>query len=213
MKRIAKLFISLGFVIAFIVWTVLVKNVDVASIGANQTNVGFAGLNGWIKSIISENYALYLITDWLGIVPILFAFAFMVLGLAQWLKRKSIVKVDRSLLALGVFYVVVISVYVLFETILINYRPILIEGRLESSYPSSTTLLVLCIMPTAIVQLRERIRNKILRDGLTVIIAIFTIFMVVGRLLSGVHWISDIVGGVLLSIGLDCAYLYFCKSN
>ena len=74
-------------------------------------------------------------------------------------------------------------------------------------------MLVLCIMPTAIAQLRERIRNKILRDGLTVIIVMFVVFMVVGRLLSGVHWISDIVGGVLLSIGLDCAYLYFCKSN
>ena len=84
---------------------------------------------------------------------------------------------------------------------------------MESSYPSSTTLLVLCVMPTAIAQLRERIRNKILKNSVTVIIAIFTVFMLVGRLLSGVHWLSDIVGGVLLSVGLDGVYLTLCKSK
>ena len=212
MKR-KRLYISLGFVFAFVVWTVLVKTVDVAEIGVNNTEVGFSQLNGWFKSLIGENYALYVITDWLGFVPIFFGFAFAILGCAQWIKRKSIAKVDRSLLTLGAFYIAVITVYVLFETILINYRPVLIEGRMESSYPSSTTLLVLCVMPTAIAQLRERIRNKILKNSVTVIIAIFTVFMLVGRLLSGVHWLSDIVGGVLLSVGLDGVYLTLCKSK
>ena len=212
MKR-KRLYISLGFVFAFVVWTVLVKTVDVAEIGVNNTEVGFSQLNGWFKSLIGENYALYVITDWLGVVPIFFGFAFAILGCTQWIKRKSIAKVDRSLLTLGAFYIAVITAYVLFETILINYRPVLIEGRMESSYPSSTTLLVLCVMPIAITQLRERIRNKILKNSVTVIIAIFTVFMLVGRLLSGVHWLSDIVGGVLLSVGLDGVYLTLCKSK
>lgn len=212
MKR-KRLYISLGFIFAFIVWTVLVKTVDVAEIGVNNTEVGFSQLNGWFKSLIGENYALYVITDWLGFVPIFFGFAFVILGCTQWIKRKSIAKVDRSLLTLGAFYIALITAYVLFETILINYRPVLIEGRMESSYPSSTTLLVLCVMPTAITQLRERIRNKILKNSVTVIIGIFTVFMLVGRLLSGVHWLSDIVGGVLLSVGLDGVYLTLCKSK
>ena len=119
MKR-KRLYISLGFVFAFVVWTVLVKTVDVAEIGVNNTEVGFSQLNGWFKSLIGENYALYVITDWLGFVPIFFGFAFAILGCAQWIKRKSIAKVDRSLLTLGAFYIAVITAYVLFETILIN---------------------------------------------------------------------------------------------
>ena len=80
------------------------------------------------------------------------------LGLGQLLKGKSLLKVERSILALGVFYAVVMAAYLVFEVWVVNYRPVLIEGALEASYPSSTTLLVLCVMPTAMMQLRQRIQ-------------------------------------------------------
>ena len=93
----------------------------------------------------------------------------------------------------------------------INYRPVLIEGYLEASYPSSTTLLVLCMMPTAKMQLDGRIKNPAVRKIVGLAIVVFTVFMVVGRLVSGVHWITDIAGGVLLSAGLVMLYRWACE--
>jgi undecaprenyl-diphosphatase len=98
------------------------------------------------------------------------------------------------------------TAYILFEYIVINRRPVLINGCLEASYPSSTTLLVLCVMPSAIMQIKDRIKNRKIRYFIVTLITIFIAFMVVGRLISGVHWITDIIGGVLLSSGLVTMY-------
>jgi undecaprenyl-diphosphatase len=187
-------------------WTLLVRFVDVRGIGPRGSSVGLATLNQFVHNATGTNMALYVITDWLGLVPIATALGFAVLGLCQWVGRRSILKVDRSIIALGVFYIAVMSVYVFFEYAVINYRPVLIEGILEASYPSSTTLLTLCVMPTAAMQLRARIKNGILRSISVSVILIFTAFMIVARILSGVHWITDVIGGILLSAGLTSAY-------
>lgn len=190
----------------FVIWTVLVLCVDVQTIGPNGSSVGFATLNGFVHKATGTNMTLYNITDWLGLVPIGIALGFAVLGLAQLIKRKSFLKVDRSILVLGGFYIVVITVFLFFEKVVINYRPVLIEGILEASYPSSSTMLVMCVMPTAIMQLSERIKNKAVRNIVTYIIIAFIAFMVIGRLLSGVHWLTDIVGGAFFSAGLVMTY-------
>ena len=190
----------------FVLWTVLICFVDVQAIGPEGSSVGFSTINGFIHELTGANWFLYTVTDWLGLVPIGVAFGFAVLGLVQWIKRKSLLKVGRSILTLGGFYIVVMAVYILFEIVVINYRPTLINGHLEASYPSSTTMLVMCVMPTAMMQLRARIKNDLFRRCVMFAIAVFIAFMVIGRLVSGVHWISDIIGGVLLSAGLVMMY-------
>ena len=190
----------------FVLWTVLIRFVDVEAIGPRQSSVGFATLNGYIHNLTGVNMSLYIITDWLGLVPIGVAFGFAVLGLVQWIKRKSLLKVDRSILTLGGFYIVVMAVYILFEIVVINYRPTLIDGYLEASYPSSTTILVMCVMPTAMMQLRTRIKNDLFRRCVMLTITVFITFMVIGRLVSGVHWITDIIGGALLSTAIVLMY-------
>ena len=150
--------------------------------------------------------SLYTITDWLGLVPLAFVMGFALLGLVQWIKRKYLLKVDYSILVLGGFYIVVMAVYMLFEVFVVNYRPVLIGGILEASYPSSTTMLVMCVMPTAVMQFNARIKNNILKRFVASAITAFVVFMVIGRLLSGVHWFTDIIGGALLSAGLVLMY-------
>ena len=199
-------FVGASLLAAFVLWTVLIRFVDVQAIGPQESSVGFAMLNGYVHSLTGENMSLYVITDWLGLVPIGVAFGFAVLGLVQLIKRKNLFKVDRSILVLGGFYIVVMAVYVLFEMVVINYRPILIDGYLEASYPSSTTMLVMCVMPTAMMQLRTRIKNKVFSWCVMVAIATFVAFMVIGRLVSGVHWITDIIGGALFSAGVVMIY-------
>ena len=203
MKKITKKFIlAVGLLVAFSLWTLALCYVDVQPIGPQNSAVGFATLNSSIHRLTGVNMTLYTITDWLGLVPVAFGLGFAVLGLLQWIKRKNIIKVDSDILVLGGFYILVLAVYILFETVVINRRPVLINGYLETSYPSSTTLLVLCVMPTAALQLRSRIKGTLLRNIITITIAAFVVFVIGGRLLSGVHWLSDIVGSILLAGGL-----------
>lgn len=206
-KKNSRLFwVGVGLLAVFVLWTVLIRFVDVEAIGPRQSSVGFATLNGYIHDLTGVNMSLYIITDWLGLVPIGIAFGFAVLGIVQCIKRKSLLKVDRSILTLGGFYIVVMAVYILFEIVVINYRPTLIDGYLEASYPSSTTILVMCVMPTAMMQLRTRIKNDLFRRCVMLTITVFITFMVIGRLVSGVHWITDIIGGALLSTAIVLMY-------
>ena len=204
-------FLGASLLAAFVLWTVLVCFVDVQAIGPEGSSVGFATLNGCVHDFTGVNMSLYVITDWLGLIPIGVAFGFAVLGLVQWIKRKSILKVERSILALGGFYIVVMAVYILFQMVVINYRPTLIDGYLEASYPSSTTMLVMCVMPTAMMQLRTRIKNDVFRRCAMIAIAAFIAVMVIGRLISGVHWITDIIGGALVSAAI--VWMYYAISN
>ena len=204
-------YVAFALLTAFVMWTSALRFIDVQTIGPNGSAVGFATLNGFIHSLTGVNMTLYTITDWLGLVPIAVVFGFGVLGLSQWIKRKQLKKVDYSIFVLGGFYVVVMAVYVFFEMFVVNYRPVLINGYLEASHPSSTTMLVMCVMPMAIMQFNSRISNLALRKSVTVIITAFIVFMVVGRLISGVHWLSDIIGGALLSAGLVTMYYSVCR--
>ena len=190
----------------FVFWTILIQCIDVQSVGESGTNVGFATLNSWFHKLTGVHMTIYRITDWLGLVPIFVCILFGVIGLIQLVQRKSLLQVDRDIIFLGVYYVIVIAGYLLFERIPINYRPILIEGRMESSYPSSTTLLVLSVMPTLIFQTGRRVENAVFKKRINRMTVIFSVFMVIGRMVSGVHWITDIVGAVLLSAGIFCIY-------
>lgn len=202
------LFLSVFFIFSFAIWTILVCSIDVRAVGAMGTSVGFAAMNSWFFSVTGENLILYYITDWLSLIPVFIMLGFAVLGLLQWIKRKNILKVDFDIIALGVFYIAVLFLYLLFEELVINYRPILINGCLEASYPSSTTLLVLSVMPTALIQLKARLKRGAFKNIVQLIIVLFTAFMVISRLVSGVHWLSDIIGGALLSFGLIFLYNY-----
>jgi len=187
-------------------WTAAVCFVDVQAIGPQESTVGFATLNTLAHSIIGVNMYLYIITDWFSLVPLGFAAGFALLGLTQWIKRKHLSKVDFSILVLGGFYMLVIALYICFEIFPLNYRPVLLNGYLESSYPSSTTMLVMSVMPTSIMQFNTRIKNAALKRWSSFAITTFVILMVICRLLSGVHWVTDIVGGALLSAGLVLIY-------
>ena len=198
--------IAICMLLAFLLWTIAIQFVDVQAIGPQESSVGFATINQFVHNLTGVHMSLYTITDWLGLVPLVFVMGFALLGLIQWIKRKHFLKVDSNILILGGLYIAVMAVYVLFEMLVVNYRPVLISGILEASYPSSTTMLVMCVMPTAIMQFNARIKNNVLKRCVASAIIAFIVFMVIGRLVSGVHWFTDIIGGALLSTGLVLMY-------
>ena len=184
-----------------ITFTILVKVVDVKQIGVNNSSIGFATLNQFIFETTGVNMIWYHITDWLGLIPVFMAIVYAFIGLIQFIKRRSIFKVDKEIILLGLYYIIVIVLYVFFEKVIINYRPILMNGFLEASYPSSHTLMTICICGSSILINKKLFNNKITKviNYLSIIIITIT---VVGRLISGVHWFTDIIGGILISSGL-----------
>ena len=209
MKRKRLLWTGIGLLLLFALWTILIQCVDVQDVGPMDTKVGFATWNAWFHHLTGVKMALYTVTDWLGLVPILICGCFGIIGLSQWILRKKLLQVDLDILVLGIYYLLVIAGYLLFEMIPINYRPVLIDGYLEASYPSSTTLLVLSVMPTLVFQTNRRCGNRTLRHLAALFSALFSVFMVIGRLIAGVHWLTDIVGSAILSAGL---FLLYCAA-
>lgn len=191
---------------AFIIWTILIQIVDVKPIGQDETKTGFALLNSCFHKITGVNLSLYHVTDWLGLIPIVFCLIFGITGFIQLIRRKNLFKVDYFVTLSGIYYIIIILLYLLFEMIPINYRPVLISGVMESSYPSSTTLLVASVMPSVSLLIKRRIKAEFIRRFTDVSVTIFILFVVIGRTLSGVHWITDIIGAVLLSAGLFLIY-------
>lgn len=207
-----KLPAAAGMLAAFGVWTLAVQAIDVKNIGPLGSAIGFAAMNGFVQDLTGVHMSLYAVTDGLSLIPIGFVLGFALLGLRQWITRRSLLKVDADILALGGFYVAVLASYVFFEVFPVNCRPVLIDGMLEASYPSSTTVLVLCVMGTAAMQFRMRMKSGVFRRYVLLAMTAFAVMMVAGRLISGVHWLSDIIGGVLLSAGLVLLYDWVCSA-
>lgn len=208
MKRSGKRALRNGilWLMLFAALTLCLKTVDVQPAGQTGTDIGFSSLNTGFHELTGIHMKLYLITDWLGLVPVLICMAFGGYGLRQLIRRKHLFQVDADILLLGGYYVLVILCYVLFEKIPVNFRPVFIEGRLEASYPSSTTLLVLSVMPTLVFEVKRRMKDGSVKGIITFSADVFSAFMILGRLISGVHWLTDIVGAVFLSRGLFSLY-------
>ena len=199
---------GIGFLIVFLLWTALIRCVDVQVAGPNGTKVGFGTFNLWFHHLTGVHMTIYTITDWLGLVPITVCLCFGAAGAVQAVRRRSLLRVDPDLILLGLYYILVILAYLVFEMIPMGYRPILINGALEASYPSSTTLLVLSVMPTLKLQLDRRADKPLIRTVTGVSVIVFSALMAIGRLIAGVHWATDIIGAVFLSVGLFLPYRY-----
>ena len=208
MSKRRKLFLT-AFILFLIsvLYTLLVMKYDVQSIGPKGSSVGFAGINGLIHNALPYNEFWYKITKYLGIVPFLYCVFYGIQGILQIIKYKTLKKVDKRLIYLGIFYVVMLVLYVLCDKIVINYRPILEDGALESSFPSSHTLLACCVCTTSLLISKYYIKNEKILKIFNILTYILMIILVVGRLLSGVHWLTDIIGGIIISAFL--VYLYY----
>lgn len=198
--------------ILFILLIVLVKTVDVAAIGPAGTSIGLSKINGAVAGFFGTNMFWYKLTNVIGILAILTALCFALFGGLQMILRKSLVKVDKELFSLAGLYVVVAALYVFFEKVIINYRPVIMPDETEpaASFPSSHTMLICVIMGSTMVlsekYLKRYIENKTVRDTIKALCGFFIVLTVFGRLACGVHWFTDILGGVLISITLVAAF-------
>lgn len=208
-----KKFLASGILgLAFIILIILVCTYDVAHIGPFGTAVGFSTLNKAVHETFPFAELWYDVSEILGYLPIATAGAFVLLGVYQTIKRKSLLKVDKKLIGLGGLYAMMVLMYAWFELVIINYRPVVMPGEIavEASFPSSHTMLACVIMGGAFVILKDYIKIKWLRVTLQSLCVALALVTVVARFLSGVHWLTDIVGGVLISLTLVTFYGAVC---
>ena len=184
-----------------IVYTLLVKYVDRNALGPQNTVVGFSHINKFFQNLIGNHMFIYKISEILGLVLLLLVVIYGCIGLYQLVKRKSLLKVDKEIIKLGCFYVAMLIVYILFEKIFINYRPVLMDGQLEYSYPSSHTVLALCVGLSSLIVSKKYFNKKYIKN-INLVTIILMCLVLFTRLISGVHWFSDILGGVIISLTL-----------
>lgn len=205
-KKSNKIMWSVIYILIAVIFTILVKVVDVQAVGPQNSYVGFATLNSKVANIVGENTTWYKITEILGMLALLVAASYAVMGVVQLLRRKSIAKVNFEIIMLGVLYVVVVLLYIFFEKFIINYRPVLVDGVLEASFPSSHTMLAVCICASAVMVNSKLIAKTKFRKIYNILLSLMLVVIVVGRILSGVHWITDIIAGILISVALLKAF-------
>ena len=203
-----KLFTSVLFLFLFMIWTAAVFLVDRQPIGPEGTRVGFAALNVYVHRATGVHMFLYELTDILSFFPVAVMLLNAAAGLLQWIRRRSIRRVDKTVICAGILYALLLAVYIFFEVIPVNFRPVLIAGITEASYPSSTTMLVMTVMLCGILQLHSVLHKSAAKHIAVGIMVVFTSFTVMARIISGVHWITDIIGGILIALSLTAWYAY-----
>ena len=199
MKKFAKSYIF-GFL--FVIFSLWIRLFDVQPVGPEGSSIGFAALNVAVHEFFGMHLFWYKLTQALGLLAIAVAGVFAVTGLVQLIQRKSLLKVDKKILMLGVIYILVILLYALFEKVPFNYRPVVLDPAegLEPSYPSTHTMLILTIFGTAVAVLGDYIKNAKLVLLLKIVCLVIMALTIVGRLVCGVHWFTDIAGGVIISL-------------
>lgn len=210
-KKLLFCFTTTGILLMlFIVLLVTVLTIDVQPIGPENSRIGLSTMNKAVFDFFKVNMVWYHITDWVSVIAVLVAFCFAFLGLVQLIRRKSIKKVDYNILLLGATYLFVIGCYIMFEFIVINYRPIILGEGLAASFPSSTVFIVVSIMGTAMFEfVRLFKKNKILKIISLILSASIIAITIIGRQISGVHWFSDILAGILLGAFFTLLYYSF----
>ncbi|MBE6529820.1 MAG: phosphatase PAP2 family protein [Ruminococcaceae bacterium] len=201
------------FTLLFVLLIVLLRTVDVAAIGPAGTSVGFSHLNGSFRDWIGYHDEFYQVAQWLGYLAFAVVAGFAFMGLWQWIRRKSLWKVDRLLLAVGVLYLIVGALYLFFELVVINCRPILTDGKPfpEASFPSTHTMLACTVFGSAF-WFVARYLHGVWKVLAAIACAGLLVSIVAGRTFSGAHWLTDILGGLLLSAALLCWFWFAnCK--
>ena len=211
-KRTLTLFITGGSLVAlFAILIVLLKTVDVAAVGPNGSEVGFSSLNKSFSDLVGQNEIWLDVTGYLGYCLIGVAAAFALLAVVQAVRRKSIRAVDRDLLLLVGFDLIIVALYLLFDLVAVNYRPVLENGELAASFPSTHTMIALFVAATASYQAKRRLRPAAAVWIFGCCVSAIAAVTVVGRVLSGVHWLTDIIGGILVSLGVSVLYFACCS--
>ena len=201
MKKLINLKVILGFVFLFLfIILILLLNVDKDYI----TPTGKVGLSSFNDMVdYKYNKGWQILADVFLYLGIALVAILAIYGLYELIKRKSLFKVDKYIIVIGAFFIISIILWLLFDKVVtINYRPILVDGEKESSFPSTHTFVCVFIYMSAYTVVKKLLNNKIYNEIVLSLAIVIVIFTAVSRILSGMHYLTDVMGGVFLGLSL-----------
>ena len=208
-KKKVSLVICILLVLALGGLILALKMVDVQAAGPLDSQIGLAGINTRFRDLIGQNALMHVLADMLLYTSFAVVLCFGLDGLIQLISGRSLKNVDKGLLFLVPIYLLMAVFYVAFEKYIINYRPILEDGVLEASFPSSHVLMIVTILGTAALELKHLVGNRAGRGLLQFLCILGCIGGIAVVSLHGRHWLTDVAGGVLCAGILISLYAYF----
>ena len=212
MKKKYWLTIILGVMVIFL--TVSLLFIDKKAVGPGGSEVGFATLNSSVFEKVGVSKTWDKVTDIALAAVIASGAVFAIYGLIQWIKNKKFSKIDWDIRMLGVVYAIMAVLYVLFEKLLVvNYRPVLENGVLEASFPSTHTMIAVTVGLTVALTLGKYVKNKAASRILAGVLIVMVLVIAAGRILAGMHWTTDVLGGLLYGATLVSLYTSLRKDR
>ena len=191
-------------VLVAILFTIAVDKIDTALVLGKE--IGFSNVNIAVHQMLGTSDTFDLLSDITMIVSALLMGGLVFIGTYQLISGKGFKAVDKEILIAGAVLVLMSITYLFFEKVVINFRPVLEDGFLEASYPSTHVLLTTVINIVAIDYIVTKIKNKKIMLPSVITVAVITVVGFGARVLSGMHWITDIVGALLIASCLVMIY-------
>lgn len=190
-----------------VLFTIMVVTFDVQAIGPNGTSVGFASINKVFADLFAYNENFDKISDVIMYFSFLLVLAAVFMGVVELVKRKSLFKVDSEIIVYGVVLVILVILKVAFDKIALNYRPVLVPGEteLEASFPSTHAMISTALFAGFCMVINPYLKDKKIKTTVNALIGILIALEVVCRVIAGVHWLTDIIGGLLFAFTLAVA--------
>ncbi len=216
MKKYLYFLLPISLLVIFVVFTILVKTVDVQYISGANYYLGFYSMNTTVNSWLSYDKAdtMKKLSDAIMYISFVFPLAFAITGVYQLITRKSLKKVDPRIYVLLGVYITIAVLYFVFELAKINYSPIVgADGKIKASYPSTHVFVTDVLFITGVVTAMSfiNIKKKYLEAITFILLAILALLVGFVRLLSGQHWLSDILASYILAGLVISLFIYFYK--
>ncbi|MFA6611570.1 MAG: hypothetical protein WCS78_04205, partial [Bacilli bacterium] len=119
------------FGLSFLILTILLFTVDRQTLTLDTPSVGLATMNQFFFP--NNHFPVWdTLTDIIMIFALFIILIAAFIGFIQLVTRKHLVKVNPTILSLGIIVITMMIIWVVFDKgWVVNYRPILVEGTIE----------------------------------------------------------------------------------
>lgn len=155
------------------------------------------------------NWALA--TDIILYAAIILIAVFALLGLYQWISRKSLKKVDRALRLIPLPLILMVITYFIFDKLwILATAP---NDPTKPSFPSTHVMVVATIFLLTALILPRYLKSKPLRLTLDFLMLALFAVVAVGRIIIGAHWPADVACGAVFAAIFATVYYLMLKEK